>query len=730
MFPLTVSAPKMKKSATKKSATKKSTSTKPDPLSAALLEALSFPDHKPLELDEELELPDEFVYEPSNDEFGDEIPDDKDPREVLILRITIAIREIDEWYDEWDNWDSLDEELEKKLEKIRPVLPKKASKKACLAAIQKFKRQHAELVQVQRKQFVDMIKPLHERSGMMQARLDSYKEELEELTEALKAELGVESEAEESEEESDEDRVYSYEEAFVEVFHDEDADDWDSDEEGDIEGNANDLETLDRTRRRLRHWREVLDGEERHDTSAHEKRCEIIARRAHDLFHKHVLAMVEGQSEELVEWITQSSSGHLDKKETVRSPRMMKERPGSGSTALPWEITAMIYSYCDLETCVKLREVSTAWYNAYQLAERALELNVQERFPWMRPEGETETWGDCALVFLARVGSDKWEDMYDFLMCVYSGTPKDYRPRTLIAEELARGEKLPSNFQGLHEHHDDNECSDECEMVHLNSGFCFSDILNPWTLVSEPCTQEQWKKVSCSKEGNVFKYRDVEVTLPPRHWPIKERDNSGDEFPADPVTLNRHSIVVRTKKSIFMFDRENPHYEHALNYNEDEGSVELRDIFIVKFPADNGDIHFTLCDPLAQDMHQFGGSLSADYEPVAFYQGLLWWYACGTIIPTFFDLAKSAYSTRFRKDRSFKVAFGDHQKFRQCSRAPHLLVRNLRAPGQGIELVDLSTGIVTQVNAPGEAYIIPGYVDGKFQAKYMSYDTLESYIRL
>lgn len=680
----------------------------------ALAKALSFPGHKPFKFDVEVELPKEFVYEPSEEE---------DPDATLLDTIYDVVCDVMLWTREDDHWDTLDDKMEKDLAAIRPTLPKGASKKKCVAAIDEYKRQYVKLVQSQRKDFADLVKPRYSRSGGLQKRIDELKEEVAEHMVALKAEEGEEPEEAAPEEEDDENRVYYGMEGITEVYEEDPDEDWDSEADMDEDRPFTAKETLVRMRRRLRKWELHLGREERLDICDVEKHSEITARRAHDFFLKNVLEMVKDHSD-LKDWISHSSTGHLDKKEAIEgSSRLMTERSGSGSTALPWEISALIYSYCDLETCVNLRQASAAWYNAYQHAERALELNVQERYPWMRPEEEMETWGDCALVFVGRNQNDKWETLIDFFMC---GLSEEYEPRTLLAEELPHGEKLPDNFQGLHEHHDDNLCSEECEMVHLcmNNSDGIDAVLNPWTLESRYMEEEKWSLVSSNKKENVVKYRDVVVTLPGKVLPIKDMDDGRIELLGSPFTLNRHSIVVRTMRDgTFMFPREKPHFHDALNFADDEGSIELEHIFIIRFTSDFYRVDFSFCDPIAKDLHLFA-SLDAEYEPVAFYQGLIWWYARGHISPTYFGITKSP---QFRKDRSFKVAFGDHQKFRQCSRAPHLIVRNLDQAGQGIELADLSTGIVTQVNAPGEGYVLPGYVDGKFVAKFMSYDTLEEY---
>lgn len=76
---------------------------------------------------------------------------------------------------------------------------------------------------------------------------------------------------------------------------------------------------------------------------------------------------------------------------------------------LPLEVVGMIFSYCDLESCVALRGVSSSWYEAFNNSDFVLKEKMLERSPWMYPEADISSWADCVLVFVARLKNKKWK---------------------------------------------------------------------------------------------------------------------------------------------------------------------------------------------------------------------------------------------------------------------------------------------------------------------------------
>lgn len=112
-------------------------------------------------------------------------------------------------------------------------------------------------------------------------------------------------------------------------------------------------------------------------------------------------------------------------------------------------------------------------------------------------------------------------------------------------------------------------------------------------------------------------------------------------------------------------------------------------------------------------------------KPVAFYNGILWWrlfVADGILVPTFVDLDTPA-KLRCRPDRSIQCGSsslpqGNHQRgLSHILFAPYLLV-------------DLETGLRTSLQSradmvPSVNGVIPGFVDGQFQARWIRESPLE-----
>lgn len=90
-----------------------------------------------------------------------------------------------------------------------------------------------------------------------------------------------------------------------------------------------------------------------------------------------------------------SSTKHLDLESEKPDVALMEGKGSSGNAGLSVEIATMIYSNCDLKTCIQLRQVSTYWYNHFQKLDSMLEGMVKKRFPCMLLEGERLCFGLC-----------------------------------------------------------------------------------------------------------------------------------------------------------------------------------------------------------------------------------------------------------------------------------------------------------------------------------------------
>lgn len=115
------------------------------------------------------------------------------------------------------------------------------------------------------------------------------------------------------------------------------------------------------------------------------------------------------------------------------------------SSAIPPEISTIIFSHCDLESCVTLRQVNRSWYSAFQQCESALEAKLHERNPWMFPEaGMMNSYAKCALVYVKRLSGGKWgtvQRLVDLEKLKPGLTPV----QQVLARELKSTEKEPCN---------------------------------------------------------------------------------------------------------------------------------------------------------------------------------------------------------------------------------------------------------------------------------------------
>lgn len=132
--------------------------------------------------------------------------------------------------------------------------------------------------------------------------------------------------------------------------------------------------------------------------------------------------------------------GHVRvKKDTSPSPIS-----SSRDFPLPPEIMRLVYYLLPLETCVILRQVSTAWYSVFHDSSDILSNKLHQRNSWIRPgDGDLRTWQDCVLVFVQRMKNAKWTWSRDLDIADISSDNKSPQ-KTVVATELKT--YLPSGF--------------------------------------------------------------------------------------------------------------------------------------------------------------------------------------------------------------------------------------------------------------------------------------------
>lgn len=418
------------------------------------------------------------------------------------------------------------------------------------------------------------------------------------------------------------------------------------------------------------------------------------------------------------------STKHLDLESDHPDLVVMKGKRGSnGACDIPLEIAAMVYSYCDLESFVQLRQVSTCWYNAFQQTDSTLEAVVKNRFPWMRLEGELMTWRDCALVFVQRVRNKEWTTELD-LKGISSSSAKVTLARRLEYEDV-----LDGAFTPLHSH-TEGSCSGPCSMVHLGTTPDSLILIDPWCADYETSEDESWILFSTGSAGNIIKYRGVEISLPPGVKPRPHRARTTDDNPS-PVSMTKHHIFVHTPNDLtYVFPRDNPRHA-TLVHGKHCASFELGNILVLRNePLGSRDrVYYDFQDLLK------GARVVLDYEvlstshPVAYYEGLVWWQMNhGVLVPTCIDTS-NPQKMYFRPSKAIAVAKDPLHPFVQCNNAPQFVVREFE---RGLELVDLRTGSITQVenqqtrpNREGRIFL--GLKEGKFQAWFMDEISISRY---
>lgn len=480
------------------------------------------------------------------------------------------------------------------------------------------------------------------------------------------------------------------------------------------------------------------------------------------LLQRHIQKMMEGQDEAarnsvLIE--NNENTAHLTRYWTRPFVQVNPERDqtyirGGKYYGVPVEIAEMIYAQCDLESCVNLRIVNSFWLSVYQQSDHILESKVKERFPWMVPEAELFTWGDCALVFAGRLRSEKWSTV-DSLNKLFQRR-RGIGVRTVLAEELKEDQKMSSDFEGLVAH-DEATCTGGCEHLHFIEKLPrhnrelpgSSPSLNPWTLEFQNKVEKADFKVvreDEEKKEKVIEYQGFEFTIPASVTPDGRREGYGSDAP---VTINSEHIVVRAENRILVIPRDKPHFKHGFEYEQDEGSFELGNIYASKltYVGSYNDYKqtYNFWDCHGKQFIQYVSRTPA--IPIASYNGLIWFEAKNYILlPTFIDL-KNPGKIYYRKDhiicfpdprmsrfslRRMELALPMIENFKQCSRRRHAQQFIVKRSDTGLLLVDLMGRTATSIQTPDDTpyrikHIFPGYVKSWFHARYMTDETVAKY---
>lgn len=431
------------------------------------------------------------------------------------------------------------------------------------------------------------------------------------------------------------------------------------------------------------------------------------------MFQKAVLGLVKEQDVDLKRWFYQlmSFGDHLTKKNIER---MMVEQKGGCfmSRDLPLEIAEMIFSHCDLEECVALRHVSSFWYTLFNDSEDSLKSKLLVRNPWMRPEGSILSCAECAVVFSARVSSQKWQEEPGD-----SDTILPVSINRLVASELTFGETLDPAFDSLEHHH--NFSRNLCDRVLVEDVVHGTRYMDPWTLETHDVSSIL--EVIYEADGVLVRKHGLELTLP-----------ANSPTPLD-VTIEHQFVTVLTEHDdpnqyFYVFDHKNPlHFKYAYtldvdaHYANDWG--EVGGVFRLRHfpPYEHGFFDFS-----KEDFRHLIYNYPVSW-PVAIYQGIVWWRPDrgGTLIPTFMDLRTGQMQYRHAWDLRIDSNWMSLNQVAKEGNTQYVYT----TPHNGFRMVDLETRSLTRVDPPEEhnGPMVAGFVDGKFQAKVYKPETLERY---
>lgn len=381
---------------------------------------------------------------------------------------------------------------------------------------------------------------------------------------------------------------------------------------------------------------------------------------------------------------------------------------------LPPEILAAIFNACDLETCVNLREVDSAWYLLFQRSDLILKQKMAVRNPWITPSDDFRTWRDCALVFVTRLKT--WHNA-NHLDSIHI-EPRQGGRKTVVGMELKRNEKLSPNFSIMADSHG---CPYSCQHMHVidaTEQHCFTR--DPWTLETSN-ESDSHAVVYVEDDKTIIEVTgDVRVTLPSSFIKPEEITDS------QPLKETESFLVVNLKNGLkYAMPRDQPHYENGMDIPAAYDIVSDVGGILVCWNRENFQKFFA-ADFQSKTFKEF--TMSEETRLDAFYNGLMWWKKKDrkVLIPTFVDL-EDPDKVYYSANRA--ITGVAPYLAAQCSRARAAQFCIGSGGDDTIDIVDMARGIVTNVLSPigygvdGEDRTnFLGWFNGQFQALMMNPD--------
>lgn len=380
---------------------------------------------------------------------------------------------------------------------------------------------------------------------------------------------------------------------------------------------------------------------------------------------------------------------HLEPKKTLKPVATTVDGNPSAHTQLPSEIMSLIYDFADLETCVSLREVSSAWYSVFRQVD--FKAKMKHRNPWFVLQDDFSAYTDCVLVFVARL--KRWQTA-DSVDEIDIPAEKKQPRKTVVGTKLESDERFPTNFVGMMGEIGGEAHSDKLPVDRF--------LRDQWTLEASEVSYE-YNVVTVDDEKTVIECdNNLHVTLPSSIRPENIAQSS-------PVLLTESFVAIQLlDNKLYLLPRDKPHFDHG--FLLDGRLMELRapgGALFRRFlqPSGEGRI-YSLLDHDTKEMVEYGPANELHSGLVASYNGLVWWWqrkpkGDTTIVPTFIDLA-SPGKVYYCPGRA--VTGLSNNAWDQGSRPAGMaqfVVSKLKSE-DGLELVDLATGIITDVLAPSD----------------------------
>lgn len=380
-------------------------------------------------------------------------------------------------------------------------------------------------------------------------------------------------------------------------------------------------------------------------------------------------------------------------------------------SGVPPEIMEMIFSACDLETCVRLREVSSVWYLLFQKSDVTLRQKMLARDPWIRPGDDLSSWRDCAMVFVTRLRTWQSATHVDNIRVA----DKVETRKIVVGFEIGRDERLPDNFSFMTDAH---QCVSSCQHLHLRDSTEEHLFSRDFRTLEVTLNEYRHELVSSDDYGTVIKCAgDFHVTLPPS---IKPEDITDDIDST--VNTQSYVMVILKNDRAYVLRRDQPHCRHGFEIDYIHGMQPFEiggNIVLSRWSSDKR-IQYSFIDFETKIVRMYNPAATSDL--VASYNGMMWWKRDGLMVPTFVDLRspdKVYYSAT-------KAVTGITQfRASQCSQSRAAQFCIVDGTSDQVGIVDMARGIITTVKPPSgwpdnEHATFVGWLDGRFQARVMS----------